>query len=604
MKQKFKLKTMGSVMVLFFQVMPFQSCFAFVLSFVFMFYQIYSVKVTAGLFESVALFDRISGTGFDRVIKFAVLFVALKLLQSVLVILSGINVNVFLYRKGTDYFRQKLARKAASLPLICFEDPCINDMLSRAQNVVKDELLSEHFDTMQDILSSSFSLIGIALVLAGYSPWLLLLAIPSVLPFFIMRMIRGKQFYKMKYFQAKALRGMDYYWKLLFDKDSRKEINVYQFGDYIKEKWYGYSDAVDEQTWAFKRKDSAAFTWMNSFSTIGYLLSIVLSVYLLWMGQIGVGVLGACLSAFLSMQTQTKKLLRYLGNIHETAQFNGDYLDFINLPEALDGTVELQQGPKSVELRNVSFRYPNGQDDVIRDVSLKINSGERVVLVGENGSGKTTLVKLILGLYDCSSGEVLVDGVPMQEIKKESLYDRTSIMMQNALQYKATVREAVSFSDDCEERPELAVATGGEMSAADCKILEVLKATKIDYILDQDGLDMRLGKEFGGRELSGGEWQKLSLARALYKDSDFMMLDEPTSAIDPLAEMELLKKFMESCQGKTAIIVSHRVGICTCADKVVVIQKGRVVEWGSHEELLERGGVYHDMYRAQAKWYE
>lgn len=603
MMRKFKLKTVGSVLVMFFQAMPFQTCFAFLLSLVFMFYQIYTVKVTAGLFESVASWDRVNGTGFESVIKFAVLFVALKLLQSILVILSGVNVNVFLYRKGTDYFRQKLARKAASLPLICFEDPHINDMLARAQNVVKDEQLSEQFDTVQDIMSSSFSLIGIALVLAGYNPWLLFLAIPSVLPFFIMRMIRGKKFYKMKYFQAKAMRGMDYYWQLLFDKSSRKEINVYQFGGYIKEKWRGYSDEVDEQTWTFKRKDSAAFTWMNSFSTIGYLVSIILSVYLLWMGQIGVGVLGACLSAFLSMQTQTQKFLRYLGNIHEAAQFAGDYLDFLNLPKALDGTVELSHGPKMLELKNVSFKYPNGQDDAIRDVNLKINAGERVVLVGENGSGKTTLVKLILGLYECTRGEVLIDGFQMNEIRKESLYDRTSIMMQNALQYKATVREAVAFADECKNQHNDVLSSEQEISVADLKILEALKAAKIDYILDRDGLDMRLGKEFGGRELSGGEWQKLALARALYKDSDFMMLDEPTSAIDPLAEMVILNKFLESCQGKTAIIVSHRVGICTCADKVVVMQKGRVIESGSHKELMEQGGVYHDMYTAQAQYY-
>jgi len=572
------------------RVVPLQCMIAIFLCVLLMFYHIFSVQATAKLFESADSFFSTGGQGFEQVILWAVLLVAMRFLQSLIIFGNGINGNVYLCGKTTNYFRQQLAKKVTKLPLISFEDAYVNDMLKRAQEVVEDERLSDQFRSILDIVNSCFASAGIAVVLAGYHPLLLVIAIPSVLPFFVMRMIRGKEFYRLKYFQAKTKRNMDYYWGLLFHKNSMKEILVYDFADYIRKKWSLYRDDVDEKTWEFRKKDSEAVLLLNGISVVGYLISILFSVYLVFEGHMNIGVLGACLSAFLTMQSKTKNFLIDVGSIFEDLQFNQDYLDFLNLPEMADGTVVLDSVPEAIELRHVSFRYPNGKEYAVRDVSLKIQKGESVVLVGENGSGKTTLVKLLLGLYECESGEILFDGVPISQINKESLYRMLSLMMQSSIKLKATVREAVALSEILDKDN-------------DQKIIDCMKMAKIDYILDENGLDARLGKEFGGLELSGGEWQRLALARALFKNSELVVLDEPTSAIDPITEMEMLSAFLENFQGKTSIIVSHRVGICTRADKVLLLKDGQVAEYGSHQELMERRGEYFELFTAQAKWY-
>lgn len=591
MRVSVKLKTLWNTIRLIISAVPVNSFLALLLSLALMFYYTFSVKVTAQLFESAAVFFSSFGNGFDMVIKYAVVFAVMRLLQSIIIFLNGFNGNVYVYRKATAVFRQKLSSKAAKLPLISYEDAGVNDMFARAQAVVTDERLSSQFMGILDILNGCFSVAGIAAVLAGYSPGLLLIAIPSVLPFFIIRMVRGREFYRMKYFQAKTQRSMDYYWRLMFDKNSMKEIHTYTFFEYIKTKWSLYRDDVDNKTWDFKRKDATAIFLSNIIAVGGYLLSIAFSVCLLLDGRIRVGAFGACLSAFSSMQSYTKKFLVGFGNIFEDLQFNKDYFDFINLPDEADGIEVLQAMPQRILLEHIYFRYPNSDDYAIKDVSLVIKKGESVAFVGENGSGKTTLIKLILGLYECESGQVLIDNSPLSKVQKESLYDRMSVMLQSPLNHKATIREAVALSNI-------------DFLHDDQKIMNALRMAKIDYIIGENGLDTRIGKEFGGRELSGGEWQRVALARALFKNSDFMVLDEPTSAIDPISEMEILKTFLDNFRGKTSIIVTHRVGICTCVDKVVLVREGQIREYGSHEELMDRNEEYSRMFAAQAKWYQ
>ena len=249
-------------------------------------------------------------------------------------------------------------------------------------------------------------------------------------------------------------------------------------------------------------------------------------------GKINVGVFGACLSAFLSMQNATKSFLMNIGNISEHLIFSKDYLDFIDLPDASDGSISLTSIPKIIKMNHVSFRYPNSDNYALKNVSLEIHQGENLILVGENGSGKTTLIKLLLGLYEPESGEILYDDIPLSQIKKDSIYKAISLMMQNSMKHQSTVQETVALSEieqiDDEER-----------------IINALRAADIDYILEEEGIQTRLGKEFKGKELSGGEWQKIALARALFKNSDFVILDEPTSAIDPIVEMDILKTFLD-----------------------------------------------------------
>lgn len=590
MKVISKLKLLWRVSLLSFRAVPINSILALLLSIVLMLYYTFSVEITANLFESVNnYFYSVDGNS-EHMIKYVILFVSIRLLQSILIFLNGFNGNVFIYRKANNYFRKMLSDKSSELPLIRYEDAHISDMLSRAQAVIVDERLSDQYMSVLNVINGCFSVIGITVILCSYSPWLLAIAIPSIVPFFIIRLLRGKEFYKMKYFQAKTNRHMKYYWGLLFNKGSMKEMRAFEFSDYINKKWRGYRDDVDQQNWEFKRKDSASMLLSNFISTSGYILSIVLSIYLLLIGNIGIGVFGACLSAFLSMQNATKNFLMNIGNISEQLLFCKDYLDFINLPDSSDGLISLESVPNIIKLEHVFFRYPNRDDYVLKDVCLEINGGENLILVGENGSGKTTLIKLLLGLYEPESGEIFYDDIPIYQIKKDSIYKTISFMMQNSLNHQTTVREAVALSDIVHIND-------------DERILKALKIADIDYVLGEDGLETRLGKEFKGKELSGGEWQKIALARTLFKNSDFVILDEPTSAIDPIVEMGILKTFLDNAGGKTTIIISHRVGICTCADKVIMLDKGQIVECGSHKELMKNKGSYYNLFTMQSKWY-
>lgn len=242
-------------------------------------------------------------------------------------------------------------------------------------------------------------------------------------------------------------------------------------------------------------------------------------------------------------------------------------------------------------LSNVSFTYPNSKKYALKDISLSIHKGEKIVVLGVNGSGKTTLSKILLNAYPPSQGEMRYDKVLSSDIDKSSLYAYLSVIPQNFVSYNLTLRENIAISDL-------------EHLNDDSLIERSLKLSGLPTLLDEVGsLDQQLGREFGGKELSGGQWQKLAIARGLFKSSDFIILDEPTSALDPLLETEILQQFIEIARNKTAIIISHRVGLCKIADRIIVMKDGEICETGTHDELIEKDGEYRRLYTAQEQWY-
>lgn len=220
-------------------------------------------------------------------------------------------------------------------------------------------------------------------------------------------------------------------------------------------------------------------------------------------------------------------------------------------------------------------------------INLTIHKGEKIVILGENGSGKTTLSKILLGLYPPESGRLLYDGKPAHIFSRESLYSNVTAIAQDFVAYHLTLRENVALSNITR------VNHDGEIWSA----LSLAGAESLG------GLDDRMGREFGGRELSDGQWQKLAIARGLFRDSGMILLDEPTSALDPLVETEILTKFMKAAEGKTALIISHRVGLCKLADRIVVMKNGGITEIGTHDDLMQMNGEYAKLYRAQEVWY-
>lgn len=434
---------------------------------------------------------------------------------------------------------------------------------------------------------AGFQVLSVAAVLTNYSIWLLPLSVLSVIPYLIARVIRGKEFFYVKTAQAKKTRLQAYLWSLFTTRQTAKEMRVMGFDGYVTEKWRSTRDEVNEELWAVQKKDAISLLWCDGFRIAGYGVSVIIVLLLVLRGQVSIGVFGAAVAAFLSLQNSMQNFLEGLGRFPEQLLHAADYYSFLDMPDEADGTNEFPGLRETITLENVSFKYPNSESYALNNISLTVRKGEKIAILGENGSGKTTLSKVLLGLYPVEHGRVAYDGTAVEDFTKDSFFAGVSAIAQDFVPYSLTLRENVAISDlarvnrDDEIKDALAAAGAGA------------------YI----GLDEYMGREFGGRELSGGGWQKIAIARGLFKDSELIVLDEPTSALDPLIETEILSKFIEAASDKTALIISHRVGLCKLVDRIIVMRGGKIVEDGTHTALIASGGEYSRLYEAQAKWY-
>ncbi len=548
--------------------------------------------VTVALFDSAAAFLQGLPDRRQSLYTLALLSVGVYLVNDLIHFAFSVAINAGIYEKGTARFRIALYQKMARLPLIALEDARILTQKERAEKAIADETLSTLFGRTLAVARSAVQVISMAVVLARYSLWLLPLSLLSVLPYLVARLVRGKEFFHVKRAQAKQTRLLAYLWGLFSTRQAAKEMRVMGFARYLTGRWREVRDQVNEELWALEKKDVRSLFWCDLIRIVGYAVSIAVVLMLVLRGQVSLGVFGASISAFLMLQGSTREFLLDLGRMPEQIGFANDYYAFLDLPEEAEGSRAFPGVQREIVLRGLSFRYPNAERDAVHGVELRIRKGERIALLGENGSGKTTLAKLLLGLYPPSRGEVLYDGVPLSDYSRESFCAQTSAIAQDFVSYSLTLRENVALSDLAGLRD-------------DARIEAALRAAGAESLGELNAL---LGREFGGGELSGGQWQKLAIARGLFKPSALLLLDEPTSALDPLIETEILTRFLQAAQytdgqSKTALIISHRVGLCRLVDRIVVMKEGTVVETGTHAELMRAGGEYARLYTAQEQWY-
>lgn len=542
--------------------------------------------VSVALFDSAAAVINV-GRDLAGLSIYAGLYLLIYLINDLLGFASSIIVQCWVYEKCTALFRIELYEKFARLPLIALEDADILNRRERVNKAVDDEALSSAFQRSQAIVQNAVSVVGVALVLARYSPWLLPLSLLSVLPYLFARMIRGKEFFYVKRAQARKTRLQSYLWSLFTTRQSAKEMRTMGFDGYITDRWRDARDAVNEELWTVQKKDAISLLWCDGIRIAGYCASIAVVLLLVIRGDVTLGVFGGAVTAFLSMQSGTKDFLSDVGRLREHILHADDYYAFLDMPEEQDGALAYPGLGERITLENVSFRYPNGERDALRRLDLTLRRGERVAILGENRSGKTTLAKVLLGIYPPGSGRVLYDGVPVEEYQRGGFYAGVSAIAQDFVCYNLTLRENVAMSDLPRLHDDAAIEAALRNAGADAPI----------------GLDDMLGREFGGSELSGGQWQKVAIARGLFKDSELIVLDEPTSALDPLIETEILKTFIAAAEGKTALIISHRIGLSKLVDRIIVMKDGAIAEDGTHGALLAAGSEYARLYEAQARWY-
>ena len=428
------------------------------------------------------------------------------------------------------------------------------------------------------------------IVLATYSLWFVLIGFLSVIPFFFAKKIRGNAFYYLKKAQVKKERKLSYLWSLLTEKDSIKELRTQQTYHYIYSKFKKTKHEVNNEIWEFEKKDAISMFICDIIKIIGYALCIVLSFALVIKGSISIGAFGACLTAFVSTQNSIKTLLIRMGSLSSLINFAKNYFEYLDISEKESEKNINHNFGNVIEFKNVFFQYPSREDYSLKNISFNINKGEKVILVGVNGSGKTTLVKLLLGAYDTNLGNIFYDGYNLNDINREVLYNNISIVSQEFNQFQMSLRENIGMSDI-------------NNLYNDDKIIDTLKSVDEKILLQVNDIDKILGKEFGDCELSGGQWQKIAIARGIFKDSELIILDEPTASLDPNTEYDILTKFIEISKNKTSIIVSHRIGLCKYADKIIVMNQGEIVGVGKHDELIQNCLVYKKLYNTQKEWY-
>lgn len=514
-------------------------------------------------------------------------FLALRLVMYALNYAYSVLVNTGIFEKGSMYFRIALRKKISRLPGISLERADIGDMKKRAEQTIEEDTLAMTFYQVLECLSAACAALSVTYVLYQYHAMLVFVALLTVLPYPVVRLYRGAAHVKVRNAQAKDIRLADYYWSLLSDKNSVKELRTFGCQQYIAKLWKTKNREVREGIWSEKKKDAEVSLVCDVIKLGGYLGALMIALALTYNGAIGVHVFGAVVVALKSMQDSAKLFLEAIGELPELLSLSDNYITFMALEEEARGDIKFDGMKSGIAANQAYFSYSERQAYALKGINVAIHKGEHVAIVGENGSGKTTLVKLLLGIYEPPAGQVKWDGVPVEKIDKAQLHRHISIVSQDFVKYCLSLRENVGISDT-------------ESMWDDSRIRRSMAEAGF---LEEAPLDEQLGMEFGGKDMSVGQWQKLAIARGIFRDAEFIALDEPTSALDAYTEQQVLEDFLKLMKGKTAVIVSHRMGICAKTDRIIVMKGGEVAECGSHDELMALDGEYARLYRAQADWY-
>ena len=486
-------------------------------------------------------------------------------------------------------------RQAQTTPLEGLEYAAYYDRLQRA-TLAMDQHLYETVEVAWRGLASLVALVSLAVYLGQFHWGLPILLVVGTAPGLITRMRFERKWYELSNELTPETRRLGVWIDLLWKRDAAAEVRLFNLGpwlvDGIQRLWL--------RTMRRRLRLSAAGArvsiWTDGLNALVYLAAITFSVWLLITGSASLGAYAAFFFAVQSFQSHYVDLaLSILGGIENSMRYIRDFFEFTDGPRLdLTGGRRLP-GPVAhgIKFEGVSFTYPGSEEPALADLNLTIRPGERLALVGENGAGKSTLVKLLMGLYQPTAGRILVDGIDLRDMAPADWYRRFGTVFQDFQRYQSSVRDniTVGWVDGAGDAAALNAAVG--RSGAD----------EVATTLPQ-GVDTLLGREFHeGQELSVGQWQKLAIARAYFRPAEMLILDEPASALDAQAEAAVYEHFARMAAARTVVLISHRLGSCRIADRVLVLQAGRLIEAGTHGELLAQGGAYAELYELQAAWY-
>jgi ATP-binding cassette subfamily B protein len=519
---------------------------------------------------------------------------AVALLSSILT--RGLDfLDSLLADKYTRYVSVLVMKHAAGLDLVAYENPEFYDRMERARVQATDRL--GMIQSIGRLIQQVITTISLSVSIVLFSPWLLLLLVAGVVPAFLGESHFAFLGYAKNFRQTPIRRQLDYLRVAGGSKEAAKELKLFGLAKFFTDRFTRLSDEIYKEDVALARRKLFAGSLLSIIGTAGYYSAYVLVIWRTVMGLLSIGTLTFLAGAIQGASSNIQQIFSTVAGIADQALFLTDLVAFFEMkptirskPNALPMPRPIQSG---FEFRNVSFHYPGSSRLILDGLNFHLFPRERVAVVGENGQGKTTIVKLLTRLYDPVEGQVLLDGVDLREYDLEDLYRNIGIIFQDFMRYEMTAREniAVGRIEEIDNLPLLQHAA--EKSMAD----EVIAKLSSRY-------DQMLGRRFdGGVDLSGGEWQKVALARAYLREAQLLVLDEPTAALDARSEFQVFQRFAELTAGKMALFISHRFSTVRMADRIVVIEGGRVAEDGDHEQLTHLGGRYAEMFELQAGSY-
>ena len=490
----------------------------------------------------------------------------------------------------------ELIQKTARVDLQYLEDSEFYDKLERArrQTVGRVNLMSNSLAQAQDFIT----IVSLISALIYFYPILIILLVISIIPTLLNELKFSSSNYKLTSRMAPERRQLDYMRVIGASDVTAKEVKLFGLADFISRT---FSTTANKYYQSIKKLTIKRSVWGAIFNIIGviaYYGAFVFIVLKAVVSLVTIGELTFLAGSFNKLRNQLQVMFTRFSNITESAMYLHDYFEFIDM-EFNDQSDFLQlpvpaEIVTGIKFQNVTFSYPNGHIPVFNGLSFDLRKGEKLALVGENGSGKTTLIKLLLRLYEPTSGCILLDGVDIRHYEKEEYQKLFGAIFQDFVKYYLTTRINIAVGNIENVGNDKKIEEAAELSLADEVVKDLL-----------NGYDQELGKRFKkGAELSGGQWQKIALARAYMSEAPIIILDEPTSALDARAEYEVFQRFIGLTKGRTSIIISHRFSTVRMADRILVLNNGEVLELGTHEELMENGNLYSELFELQAEGYQ
>jgi ATP-binding cassette subfamily B protein len=488
----------------------------------------------------------------------------------------------------------KIIRKTNEIDISLLENSEFYDKLDRARTQTAGRV-----DLMSNVLGQAQTTISIFSLVVGliyFEPYLIILLVLSIFPSFINEVRFSQQQYSLARSWTSERRELDYLRFIGANDKTAKEIKLFGLTSFLVERFETLATRYFKLNKSLVVKRSSYGFLFNVLGSISYYAAYVFIIYRVLSGGISLGELTFLSGSFNRLMSSLRDFFSKFTRISESALYLKDYFDFIDISTEYKSKNEVPMPEKikiGFEFKNVYFAYPESDNQILNDVSFTIKAGEKIAFVGQNGAGKTTLTKLLLRFYEPTSGEILLDGININQYNKANYQEYFGVLFQDFFRYEFSVKENIAIGKIDEINNNERILKAAELSLAD----EVVAELKYGY-------EQQLGKRFAkGQELSGGQWQKIALGRAYMKNAEVMILDEPTSALDAKAESEVFERFIGLIKDKTSVIISHRFSTVRQADRIVVLQEGKILESGAHQELMKNNQLYAQLFTLQAEGY-